>query len=166
MMIHIAEYANSDPLWRWAWQHTLKVAPREINKSYDDYDCAVYLDGRDIIAYVFFWCRPPNVGEIHRFAFKPDREDALLECINAVFAHLEERGVREITTYITGDNEWELELYKRLGFGMTTIRPMLRTNNWWKSEGIDKKVELNDVEYKDLRKLKGESGLMSHNIII
>ena len=157
---------QDSPLWAWAREHTLRVAPREINKSYDDYECAVNIESEVITAYAFFWCRPPNMGAIHRFAMLPDREDSFLECIYTIHKYLEDHGVREMTTYIHGENKWEIELYSRLGFAMTTIRPMLRTGKWWESEGLDKSVELNkDVEYMDLRELSGESGLMYHNLI-
>lgn len=157
---------KASPLWKQARQHTLKVAPREINKSYNDYACAISMEGGEIIAYVFFWCHPPNMGAIHRFAFKPNREDVLLECIKTVHEYLEGKGVREMTTYISGENEWELELYRRMGFGMTTIRPMLRMGNWWRSEGLDQDAKFQtDIDYKDLRRLGGEQGLMSHNLI-
>lgn len=151
----ITRKANTDE-WNWAREHTLKVSPREIKKDYSHYDCMIALEDEQIIAYAFYWFVPPNVGEIHRIAFAPDRENALVSCIVKVFEDLESKGAREVGTFIATDNEWELGLYRKLGFAPAFYWTLTQTRHWWEAEGIS---------WEEIQEIRKQRGLPIKEII-
>ena len=146
MVIRLANDEES----RLVRKHTIECAPRERTKDYSDYQCIVAIKDNIVFAYLFFWCIPPNIGEIHKIAFKPGCEDALVRCIQFAYRYLEGMGVREVSTYIGIDNYWELELYRRLNFDMFYYKAILKTDVWWKDE-----VGLSWDDMQDIRECRG-----------